>query len=209
MPTSRFGETRGGRVLQKSKIWRLLWMVPNLQNVWKIQMSSSEVWSFSSYLKCVLSFNHAYFSVSNWVCWRVLKVILNKIDILSTYSIKWRIFSRTGKIGSGKNTKYFFFYWAWSTPWGHVLSLKTFCQIPAMRWAISNSVFQPVKFTSTLQKLLATFFQIFDIWWSSLDIMDDLKLISRTVIFRLGEINNIMIFSYVKKNFLNFFLVRY
>ena len=31
--------------------------------------------------------------------------------------------------------------------------------------------------------------------------MDDFKLISRTVIFRLGEINNIMIFSFVKKNF--------
>ena len=28
-------------------------------------------------------------------------------------------------------------------------------------------------------------------------------------IFRLGEINNIMIFSFVKKNFFNFFLVRY
>ena len=73
----------------------------------------------------------------------------------------------------------------------------------------SNSVFQPVKFTSTLQKLLATFFQIFDIWWSSLDIMDDFKLISRTVIFHLGEINNIMIFSFVKKNFFSLFLVRY
>ena len=38
--------------------------------------------------------------------------------------------------------------------------------------------------------------------------MDDFKLILRTVIFRLGEINNIMIFSFVKKKFLNFFLVR-
>ena len=28
--------------------------------------------------------------------------------------------------------------------------------------------------------------------------MDDFKLISRMVIFRLGEINNIMIFSFVK-----------
>ena len=31
--------------------------------------------------------------------------------------------------------------------------------------------------------------------------MDDFKLISRTAIFHLGEINNIMIFSFVKKNF--------
>ena len=123
--------------------------------------------------------------------------------------LKWRILSRTGKIGSGKNTKYFFYYWAWSTPWGHVLSLKTFRQIPALSWAISNSVFQPVKFTSTLQKLLATFFQILDIWWSSLDIRDDFKLISRTAIFRFCEINNIMIFSFVKKKFFSLFLVRY
>ena len=36
--------------------------------------------------------------------------------------------------------------------------------------------------------------------------MDDFKLISRTAIFRLGEINNIMIFSFVKKIFfLTFF----
>ena len=37
---------------------------------------------------------------------------------------------------------------------------------------------------------LATFFQILDTWWSTLDIMNDFKLISRTVIFRFGEINN-------------------
>ena len=41
------------------------------------------------------------------------------------------------------------------------MSLKTFRQIPS----------------------------IFDIWLSSLDIMDDFKLISRTAIFRFGEIN--------------------
>ena len=95
----------------------------------------------------------------------------------------------------------FFPYWAWSTPWGHVLSLITFRQIPALSWAISYSVFQPVKFASTLQKLLATFFQILDIWWSSLVIMDDFKPISRTAIFRFGEINTIMILSFVKKKF--------
>ena len=35
--------------------------------------------------------------------------------------------------------------------------------------------------------------------------MDDFKLISRTAIFRLGEINNIMIFSFVKFFFFTFF----
>ena len=119
--------------------------------------------------------------------------------------LKWRILSRPGKIGTGRNTKYFFSYCAWSTPWGHVLSLKTICQIPALIWAISYSVFQPVKFASTLQKLLATFFQILDIWWSSLDIMDDFKLISRTAIFRFGEINKSWFWVYSKKCFFLFF----
>ena len=44
-----------------------------------------------------------------------------------------------------------FFYWASSTPWGHVLSLKTFCRNPVLSWAIRYSVFQKVKFTSSLQ----------------------------------------------------------
>ena len=60
---------------------------------------------------------------------------------------------------------------------------------------------------STKNRLLLEKQFIFDIWWSSLDIMDDFKLISRTVIFHLGEINNIMIFSFVKKNFFSLFLV--
>ena len=53
-----------------------------------------------------------------------------------------------------------------------------------LSWAIRFSVFQPVKFASTSQKLLATFLQILDIWWSSLDIMDDFKLIFRTVFWQ-------------------------
>ena len=85
---------------------------------------------------------------TNMCCIYVLRQeVVFRPSLALKWPFKWRILSRTGKIGSGKNTKYFFSYWAWSTPWGHVLSLKTFCQIPALSWAISNSVFQPVKFT--------------------------------------------------------------
>ena len=49
-------------------------------------------------------------------------------------------------------------------------------------------------------------FQLFDIWWSSLDKIDDFKAISRVVFFRFGEIINIMILSFVKKIFFDFFL---
>ena len=50
-----------------------------------------------------------------------------------------------------KIKKFDFSYWASSTPWGHVLSLKTFCRNPALSWAIRYSVFQKVKFTSSLE----------------------------------------------------------
>ena len=44
-----------------------------------------------------------------------------------------------------------FTYWASSSPWGHVLSLKTFCRNPVLSWAIRYSVFQKVKSTSSLE----------------------------------------------------------
>ena len=50
-----------------------------------------------------------------------------------------------------KIKKFDFSYWASSTPWGHVLSLKTFCRNPVLSWAIRYSVFQKVKSTSSLE----------------------------------------------------------
>ena len=60
--------------------------------------------------------------------------------------IKWSIFSQTGLGESGKIQNPDFSFWAWTTHWGHVLSLKTFPQISVLSWEISYSVFQPVKF---------------------------------------------------------------
>ena len=54
-----------------------------------------------------------------------------------------------------------FSYWASSTPWGHVLSLKTFYWNPALSWAISYSVFQQVKFTSSFKFVCGNPFSIF------------------------------------------------
>ena len=45
----------------------------------------------------------------------------------------------------------YFSCWAWSTPWGHVLSLKSFCRNPVLSWAIRYSVFRKVKSTSSLE----------------------------------------------------------
>ena len=52
-------------------------------------------------------------------------------------------------------------YLAWSKPWGHVLSLKSFCRNPALSWAIRYSVFQPVKFASSFEFVCGTLFSIF------------------------------------------------
>ena len=54
-----------------------------------------------------------------------------------------------------------FSYWAWSTPWGHVLSLKTFCRNPALSWAIRYSVFQKVNFTSSFEFVCGNPFSTF------------------------------------------------
>ena len=51
--------------------------------------------------------------------------------------------------------------WAWSTPWGHVLSLKSFCWNPVLSWAIRYSVFQPVKFSSSFEFVCRTIFSTF------------------------------------------------
>ena len=54
-----------------------------------------------------------------------------------------------------------FSYWAWSTPWGRVLSLKSFCWNPVLSWAIRYSVFQLVKFTSSFKFVCRTIFSRF------------------------------------------------
>ena len=93
--------------------------------------------------------------------------------------------------------------------WRHVLSLKRFkrfCWNPVLSWEIKYSVFQPIKFVSSFQKLCLTIhFQFFDIWWSSLDIINDFKAISRMVFFRFGEINKSWFWVLSKKFFFHFF----
>ena len=97
-----------------------------------------------------------------------------------------------------KKFLFHFSSWAWSTPWGHVLSLITFRQIPVLSWAIRYSVFQKVKFTSSLQKWAG---HVNLNYWHlvvNLVIMDDFKLISRTAFFRFGEINKSLFWIFWK-----------
>ena len=54
-----------------------------------------------------------------------------------------------------------FSYWAWSTPWGHVLSLKSFCWNSVLSWAITYSVLQLVKFVSSYKLVCHAFFSTF------------------------------------------------
>ena len=100
-----------------------------------------------------------------------------------------------------KIKKFDFSYWAWSTPWGHVLSLKSFC------WKLSWAEQSGTQFFSLSNLLVvssscaALCFQLFDIWWSTLDILNDFKAISRIGFFRFGEIKTSLFWVLSKKIF--------
>ena len=51
-----------------------------------------------------------------------------------------------------------FSYWAWSTPWGQVLSKKTFCRIPVLFWKISCANFQLTKFVMSFKNVSGNLF---------------------------------------------------
>ena len=131
----------------------------------------------------------------------------SRVFLFTTLSGPFWVGQAQSKVVKIKNLD--FCYWAWSTPWGHVLSLKTFCRNPVLSWAIRYSVFQPVKFVTSLSSCAALPFQLFDIWWSSLDKINYFKAISRIVFFRFGEINKSLFWVFSKKKNFNFFLVGY
>ena len=100
--------------------------------------------------------------------------------------------------------------WAWSTPWGLVLSLKSFCWNPVLSWAIRYSVFQLVKFTSSFKFVCRTIFSRFwhlalkfgyNNWFLS-------NKISRVFQFRgnIGEIKE-SLFQFFQKHFFSNFLL--
>ena len=63
------------------------------------------------------------FTAFFWHTWLSPMTIMNT-NRQKNKCFKWRILSQTGKIGSGKNTKFLFFLLGLNTPWGHVLSQK-------------------------------------------------------------------------------------
>ena len=65
--------------------------------------------------------------------------------------------ARQAKLDLIKIQNLYFSYWAWNTPWGNVLSLKSFCQIPFLSWDIRDATFQPAKFVSSFQKWAGNF----------------------------------------------------
>ena len=61
-----------------------------------------------------------YFCITNCFKWQSF----SQSTETKYYLFKWRIFSKTSTEQSDKNKKNLdFSYWAWSTPWGHVLML--------------------------------------------------------------------------------------
>ena len=107
-------------------------------------------------------------------------------------------------------------YWMWSKKFNAAnfifeladgIGIKTFCQILVLSWAEQSGTqfFSLSNFPIVYKSGSAISIQILDIWWATLDIMDDFKLISRMMYFRFGEIKKHIILSFVKKDILILF----
>ena len=94
-----------------------------------------------------------------------------------------------------------FSYWAWITPWGHFFAeILSWAEQPGTQFfSLSNLV-------QVSSSCAAISFQLFDIRWSSLDIVNDSKAISRIGFFRFGEINRSLFWVFSKKKKFQFFL---
>ena len=124
--------------------------------LWKCKFSSATLFLEGSHLN--------FSSPKKFVKWnqiRITNILLQRPQVRFEYEFKWRILSRTSLEESGKNEKKNFSYWASSTPWGHVLSLKTFSRNPVLSWAIRYSVFQKVKSTTSLEFVCGNPFSTF------------------------------------------------
>ena len=95
--------------------------------------------------------------------------------------------------------------WAWSTPWGLVLSLKSFCRNPVLSWAIRYSVFQPVKFSSSFEFICGTIFSSF---WQLVVLFGYNKWFlsnKKVAFFHFGEKNRSLFWTFSKNVFFNLF----
>ena len=99
----------------------------------------------------------ANFFFQNQESWKKTPVIIN----FHMFHLSGGFWVRPAQRKVVKIKKKYFSYWASSTPWGHVLSLKTFYRNPALSWAIRYSVFQKVKFTSSLEFVCGNPFSTF------------------------------------------------
>ena len=137
-----------------------------------------------------------------------LKILI----MVYSFLFKWRIFRRPSKIGSGKSTKYIFFllspglevhledmFWIY----------KLFAEILSWAEQSGTQFFRGSNLLLVWSSCATIRFQLFDIWWSSLDKMNDFKAISRIVFFRFGEINKSWFWVLSKKFFFNFFSIVY
>ena len=105
-------------------------------------------WIFSTHSHCVFK-------------WSFEMTTTPKLSLMYRIFLSSEFWARQAQREAVKIKNLDFSYWAWSTPWRHVLSLKKFCRNPALSWAIRYSVFQPVKFTSSFEFVCGTLFSTF------------------------------------------------
>ena len=138
-----------------------------------------------------------------------MKKIWNPVSSYWTWSNVWCIKNHT-KHSCKTLLRLVRFLMHQTLPSGHVLSVKGFVEILSWAEQSGTQFFSMSKLVIVSSSSAAQWFQFFDIWWSSFDIMNDVWAIFRKVFFRLVEIlvkwKN-YIFAFFKKNLLNFLLI--
>ena len=118
-------------------------------------------------------------------------LILKKITHFDYLQFKWRIFSQTSTEKSGKNKQ----FWCFESNF----FLSKSC--PELSNQVHTQFFRRSNLLEVWSLCATIGFQLFDIWWSSLDKINDFKAISRMVFFRFGEINKSWFLVLSKKIF--------
>ena len=103
----------------------------------------------------IFAVQHRYRSNNHPICIDMLVRVHNCV------CVKWSFFSQAGLEGIGKNPKSRFFLLGLRSPWGQVLSLKTFCRIRVLFLKISCANFQLTKFVSSLKDVSGNLFSAF------------------------------------------------
>ena len=115
--------------------------------------------------------------------------------------------SQTSTEGSGKKNFFWFFLLGLKYTLRTCFEFKNFAEILSWAEQSGTQVFSLSNLVLVSDSCAAIPFQLFDIWWSSLDIINYFKAISSIGFFCFGEINRSLFWIFQKKKILPFLFI--